>query len=219
MQFQAKEKHHVLRFKCKNCGSCCKSTMIVLYPFDIKNICAHLTLTSTEFHQQYSVFSLDETQLERCLLRNRPDCPFRSNRQCQIYPSRPIRCRLYPLGRYFETDQITYLIAGQDCLGFESGKKQTIAEWLEQQDITKFDQLTKDWNNFLIRLKEDEQRGGKMFRVIFRKVFYDFDDQLIQKYRQQLRPETSLAEFMGNLYELFEMLTTLAPKSGPEGLD
>ena len=75
----------------------------MLYPFDIKNICAHLTLTSTEFHQQYSVFSLDETQLERCLLRNRPDCPFRANRQCQIYPSRPIRCRLYPLGRYFET--------------------------------------------------------------------------------------------------------------------
>ena len=206
MQLQAKELHHVLRFKCKNCGSCCKNTMIVLYPFDIKNICAHLNLTSTKFHQQYSIFSLDETKIERCLLRNRPDCPFRADRQCQIYPSRPIRCRLYPIGRYFEEDKITYIIAEQNCLGFESGKKQTIAEWLKQQEITQFDKLTKDWNNFLIRLKENEQRDNKMFKVIFRKVFYDFDDPLIQKYRQQMRPETSLEEFMDNLYEIFGMM-------------
>jgi len=45
-----------------------------------------------------------------------------------------------------------------------------------------------------------------MQKVIFRKVFYDFDDGLIKKYRDSLRKEENVTDFMENLYEVFEEL-------------
>ena len=199
MQLQAKELHHQLKFKCKQCGYCCDHTIIQLYPFDIKNICDQLNLTTKQFHQQHSLFKLDQDKIPRCILKNRPKCPFKE-KGCSIYSSRPVRCRLYPLGRVFQ-DEIIYVLPEERCLGFESGRKQTIAEWLVQQNVTEFDSLTKKWNDFLISLKDKEK--SEFFPVIFRKVFYDFDDPLIKEYRKE---ENNLEQFMENLYGIFAML-------------
>tara|TARA_Y100000310_G_C20652122_1_gene800000 strand:- start:183 stop:800 length:618 start_codon:yes stop_codon:yes gene_type:complete len=200
MQLQAKELHNVLKFKCKQCGKCCDTTIIHLYPFDIKNICEAKSLTTKQFHQQHSIFKLDEDKIPRCILKNRPKCPFKDN-GCTIYDKRPIRCRLYPLGRVYQDNEIIHVISEKISPGFNTGHKQTIAEWLEQQQITKFDPLTKKWNDFIISLKDQEK--SKFFPIIFRKVFYDFDDPMIKEYRKE---ENSLEEFMDNLYRIFEML-------------
>ena len=201
MQLQAKELHHQLKFKCKQCGHCCDYTIIQLYPFDIKNICDKLNISTKEFHQQHSIFKLDEDKIPRCILNNRPNCPFK-DKGCTIYKSRPIRCRLYPLGRIFQDDEIIHVISEKTSPGFDTGKKQTIQEWLDQQHVTEFDLLTKKWNQFLIQQKDQEK--SQFYPVIFRKVFYDFDDPLIKTHREQ---EDSLEQFMNNLYGIFEMLT------------
>jgi len=196
MQLQAKELHHKLKFKCKHCGQCCNKPVIQLYPFDIKNICQELNISTKQFHQQYSLFQLDEDNIPRCILKNKPKCPFRENK-CTLYNNRPIRCRLYPVGRIFQED-ITYVLPENKCPGFDSGKKQTIQEWLDQQNITEYDPLTKKWNDFIINLKDHHL--NPMQQIIFRKVFYDFDDPLIKKYRKE-------NNFMNDLYYIFEMLT------------
>tara|TARA_Y100000310_G_scaffold319400_1_gene374615 strand:- start:226 stop:834 length:609 start_codon:yes stop_codon:yes gene_type:complete len=197
MQLQAKELHNVLKFKCKNCGDCCDHTIIQLYPFDIKNICKAKNLTTKQFHQQYSIFQLDEDKIPRCILKNRPQCPFKEE-GCTIYDKRPIRCRLYPLGRVYQDNEIIHVISEKTSPGFNTGKKQTIAEWLEQQQVTKFDQLTKQWNQFLIKQKEVTK--SQFYPVIFRKVFYDFDDE---KIKNMMNPEK---ELMDNLYTIFQQL-------------
>ncbi|MBU0459965.1 MAG: YkgJ family cysteine cluster protein [Nanoarchaeota archaeon] len=224
MPLQAKELHHNLKFKCQKCGYCCDHTIIELSPFDIKNICEHLNITTTEFHQKYSIFNF--IAYPKCILKNRPHCPFKKN-TCTIYQARPIRCRLYPLGRVFQDhknsdteflgcqrmheapsvhNEILYVLPEEKCSGFASGKKQTIAEWLDNENISPFNQLTNEWNNFLIKTKENEL--DKVQTVIFKKVFYDFDDPLIQKYREQMKPETNLEVFMENLYQIYEILNS-----------
>lgn len=209
MLLQAKELHHQLRFRCQKCGYCCDHTLIELSPFDIRNICTELKITTTDFHQQYSVYNFVE--YPKCVLKNRPHCPFKKG-VCTIYPSRPIRCRLYPLGRVFQEEEVIYVLPEENCIGFDSGRKQTIAEWLEREGINEHNDLTNEWNRFLIKVKE--RNLDKVQTVIFKKVFYDFDDHLIMKYRKRMRAENSLEDFMDNLHELFEMLVKMVQVPG-----
>lgn len=207
MQLKVKELHNKFNFKCKRCGFCCDNTIITLYPFDIKNIRDALNISTQEFHKQYSIFKLDKDNILRCILRNRPKCPFNENNNCKIYESRPIRCRLFPAGRIFENNEVLYVLPEQKCIGFETGKKQTIKEWLDNENVTEYDELTGQWNNIIIKLKSNNLIKEKMFQIIFRKIFYDFDDNLIKKYREKLRKENTINDFMDNLYEIFDFLS------------
>jgi Fe-S-cluster containining protein len=206
MQLIVKQLHNKFKFKCKRCGFCCDNTIIQLYPFDIKNICNVLNITTAEFHKQHSIFKLDKDNILRCILKNRPKCPFNDNSNCKIYESRPIRCRSFPLGRIFQNKKILYALPTQKCIGFDTGHKQTIQEWLEEEKITEYDELTKNWNNFIIKLKSNKLIKQKPFQVIFRKIFYDFDDKLIKQYREKLRKESNLEDFMNNLYQIFNFI-------------
>lgn len=202
MKLQVKQLHNKFKFKCKKCGFCCDNTIIFLYPFDVKNICKALDITTAEF-KQYSIFKLDKDNILRCILKNRPKCPFNENSNCKIYNSRPVRCRLFPVGRIFQKNEILYAIPEQKCIGFDTGKKQTIEQWLDKEGVTEYNELTKQWNDFIIKLKDKDK--NKMFQVIFRKVFYDFDDKLIKQYREKLK-ENNLKDFMNNLYEIFNTI-------------
>ncbi|MFH1276231.1 MAG: YkgJ family cysteine cluster protein [Candidatus Woesearchaeota archaeon] len=175
MQLQAKQLHNKFKFKCTKCGQCCDKTMIALYPFDIRIICDHLNISTTQFHEKYSAFTIDNENIVRCFLRNRPRCPFKDvNNKCSIYDFRPVRCRLYPIGRFFQEDQTHYLVANDPSPGFNSNKKQSIAEWLEEQGVTKYDPLTERWNHFLIKLKNHPQINEEDFQMKFKEIFYNF---------------------------------------------
>lgn len=193
------------KFKCKKCGFCCDNTIIQLYPFDIYNICKTLNLTTQELHKSnFTKFLLDENQIPRCILNNKPNCKFKVNNLCEIYEDRPLRCKLFPIGRYFEKDKIEYILPKQKCQGFDTGQKQTVSEFLSEQEVSKFDNLAKQWNNFIIEWKDNQKT--QMFPIFFRKIFYDFDDKIIKSYREKLNPENNEEDLMKNLYEIAETL-------------
>jgi Fe-S-cluster containining protein len=206
MELNIKQLHNKFKFKCKRCGLCCDNTIIYLYPFDIKNICNKLNITTTEFNLKCSLFKLDRNNILRCILKNRPKCPFNDDSNCKIYELRPIRCRLFPLGRIFKDNKIFYALPTERCIGFNTGHKQTIQEWLDKEKVTEYNELTKDWNNFIIKLKSNNLIKQKPFQVIFKKIFYDFDDKLIKQYREKLGKEENLKDFMNNLYEIFNFI-------------
>jgi adenosine deaminase len=55
-------------------------------------------------------------------------------------------------------------------------------------------------------LKSNKLIKQKPFQVIFKKIFYDFDDKLIKQYREKLRKENNLKDFMDSLYEIFNFI-------------
>jgi Fe-S-cluster containining protein len=175
MVLQAKELHQKLKFKCKQCGKCCDETIIQLAPYDIKNICNALKITTKEFHEKYSMFRPFD-QIPRCYLRNRPKCPFKENKNCTIYLNRPLRCRLFPLGRVYENNEVFIVLPEEKCMGFNTGKKQKISEWLEGQSVFNLDKESADWNNFLIKLKDNPIIKKEGFKEMFKEVFYNFND-------------------------------------------
>ena len=191
---QAKELHNKFKFKCKRAAYCCDKPMISITPFDIKVICNRLAISSSEFHQRYSFFTADEFGIPRCFIQNKPHCPFKIDNTCTIYTSRPLRCRLYPVGRVFEGEDIFYVVSDVHCPGFESDKKWSIEEWVENQGVHEYDDVAIPWNRFLIKLKDQplSEEQGKQFKEIF--YYFDHTPQ---------EGGQNLVGFMGSLYEKF----------------
>ena len=121
-----KQLHNKFKFKCvKGCDLCCKSNEIALYPFDIMKLCDHLNTTTKEFHKKYTRFVFDpEAKILRCFLITTPRCMFFDAKDaCTIYNARPVRCRLFPVARFFDKDgAIKYYLPKGKCVGFEKGK-------------------------------------------------------------------------------------------------
>lgn len=184
-EMQEKQLHNTFRFKCvKGCYACCSMNDIALYPFDIMVLCNYLGISSNEFHKKYSRFSFDKSsKILRCYLRTNPKCIFFDEKSaCTVYEARPSRCILFPVGRMFNQDNsIQYYLPKEKCIGFESKQKYTIQEWLDTCSIKERNELIKDWNAFVIKLKNSNlPLDDQFFIMFFTKIFYDFDNDLAE---------------------------------------
>ena len=210
-QFQEKQPHNKFKFKCvKGCDLCCKMNDIALYPFDIMELCNLLNLTTKEFHQKYTRFEFDsESRVLRCYLITTPKCVFFDNSSaCTVYDARPVRCRIFPVARIFSRDgSVKYYLPKEKCQGFfDTGMKHSIQEWLNQPGVADKDALIKQWTSFINELKNNESLPltDKFFIMFFKKIFYDFDNDLAKVTGQtniQTDPD-DIPTRMDNLYNL-----------------
>jgi len=181
---QEKQPHNTFKFKCvKGCKLCCSMNDIALYPFDIMALCDFLNIESNEFHQKYSRFWFDsEAKILRCYLKTSPDCVFFDNKDaCIVYDARPTRCRTFPVGRMFNKDNtVQHYLPTDKCIGFDSKQKHTIQEWMDNCGVSDREDLIKEWNTYIIKLKNrtDLPLADKFFMMFFQKIFYDFDNDL-----------------------------------------
>ncbi len=88
-----------LRFQCQECGKCCtgKDGYVLLTKEDIYRITDFLKINETEFFKVYTKWTHtnEEDFLSLGDLPN-DDCAFLKDNHCQIYPARPLQCRVYP---------------------------------------------------------------------------------------------------------------------------
>jgi len=200
--FVVKELHNRFAFKCQKCSNCCSMTKLLIYPFDIINLCEKLRITSEEFHKKYTYFVFDDNGIARCMLRTNPACAF-NDKVCTVYEARPLRCMMFPVGRMYKGGKAVYMLPDAGCAGFRSGKKQSIEQWIREipQELHTF---SAQWSKFLSRLKKSGlPLKDKLFAMFFIKIFYDFDNELVYREVPQFR-ELSTKEKMQAMYELAE---------------
>lgn len=102
---------HVVRFRCHQCGHCCKDVVCLPTPGDVLRIVRatgldpHAFLVFITGDEVAEVPKNDPTWLKvngekylMALRRGRTGCYFRDARtkNCRIYPVRPLLCRMYP---------------------------------------------------------------------------------------------------------------------------
>ena len=100
-----------VRFKCVHCGHCCRDVVALPTPWDVVQIVRETGADPYEFLEFLSpdevldVEKSDPTWLKcggkrylMALRRGKKGCYFlnKKNRQCTIYETRPMLCRLYP---------------------------------------------------------------------------------------------------------------------------
>jgi len=110
-------------------------------------------------------------------------CPFVTSSGCSVYEDRPSSCRTYPLmriaSRSRDTSKITeqyILLKEPHCLGCEQGRTWTIRKWIEDQDVTLYNEM----NDMLLEIISLKNRliPGPLdikSRFAFHMALYDID--------------------------------------------
>jgi Fe-S-cluster containining protein len=84
------------KFKCQNCGICCRwGGSVLLTEEDISSLSSHLGLSETVFIEKYTRLAPNRIQLA---LLDQADgsCVFLKGNDCEVYSARPRQCRTFP---------------------------------------------------------------------------------------------------------------------------
>lgn len=129
-------------------NACCRDLNQALTPYDVLQLRRYLGLSWQAFRRDYAtVHTGPSSGLPVVTLRfgDRSDgrCPFVSAQGCGVYPARPTSCRLYPLARGLQRNRadgrltVHYaLLREPHCRGFEQSRRRTVADWIDDQELT-----------------------------------------------------------------------------------
>ena len=185
-------KNQTFRFACSpqvTCfNACCRNLNQVLTPYDVLCLKQFLEMSSGDFLNRHTEESTGPaTGLPVVSLRfsDADDlaCPFVTDAGCHVYAARPASCRTYPLARGVSRDRKTgrlsehwALIREPHCLGFKNGRRQTVDEWIDDQQISLHNHMN-DRMLALISLK-NRLRPGPLMPSETRRIYtalYDLD--------------------------------------------
>lgn len=204
---------------CSNCSRCCENMgdSIILDPYDMWMLTSNLRLENGEY-ATYDILVSEDGPLElsnhdglilpniKMVLDERSGhtatengvCPFLNPQgRCSIHKIRTGLCRLYPLGRTFYPDKLTYFIL-DESLGCSAKNKSyvSIEEWLEVPNLHKYEIFLMQWHAMKKKVqskllsgelnKEDISRFMVQFIVTFYQVPYgeNFYDEFENRYKE-----------------------------------
>ncbi len=193
-------------------NGCCRDLNQFLTPYDIMRLKNHTGLSYREFLERYAVqHTGPETGLPVVRLRQDPadslKCPFVTPEGCGVYENRPSSCRIYPLARAVSRNRETGVVAEHfmllkepHCRGFESGEKQTVRQWMEDQGLPFYNQ-TNDLLMEIISAKNRFLPGPLDLKSarLFHMACYDLDD-----FRKNIfdKGELEASDFDQELFDL-----------------
>lgn len=188
------------RYECDKGGQCCKNRFgnpIALSTYDIARLRGRLKIVSGAFLEEYAYMVLGEdSHLPIVFLKfkeegnGRNKCPFLRSYGCMVYDDRPLRCRLYPLGRAVDLKGVSYffLMETADYCGAGKGKTYTLEEWLKVSEVELFLKWSDRFFKLFFRMDlsrfKDLDQSLKLKAAV---IMYDID-RLMKESESSLNP-------------------------------
>ena len=182
---------------CVGCSMCCRDMVdtIVLDPLDVWHLTNRLGLPFEEMlDKQLMLDVFDGLILPRLKeSRETEGCPFLDgDGRCSVHADRPGFCRIFPLGRYYENGDFTYILQVKECPRPKTKIK--VKKWIDIPDMDKNRKFINQWHGLQKemqdRLAQCEEVLQKNLTLQFLKIFYltpytkdDFYAQFESRYR------------------------------------
>ena len=155
-----------------NC--CTMSAPIILNPYEIALICRERAMSYEDL--------LDIVETDRAkafplvMLPRDPACHFWTGKGCSIYRGRPLACRLYPLGRVFESGT-SYLVHPElnICSGLTASPSPTVGDYLRSQDVELQMVMADHWIQFVSEIEQLPLQDSPVTSVAFHMLVYSPD--------------------------------------------
>ena len=202
--------HDMVRVGCSDCAgchSCCEQMgdTVLVDPYDCKRLETELGMNFEQLMQSYVGLHVEEglivphlkmqEQTDTCVFLNEAG-------RCSIHAYRPGICRLFPLGRIYEEQGISYFLQSGAC---ERGKtKIKVEKWLDtpqlkryQQFLTEWHSLKKNMQEYLSRLNTEDEK--KTVCMMFLQIFffhpYDSGRDFYEEWeeRSSLKPQLAIS--------------------------
>ena len=118
------------QFECKQCGLCCQTKTICLYPFELKKLRKIAKELRIQFQVEPLRVILDKKHQKIIILvytiSERP-CPFYLNKICLIQNNKPIACRKYPIHNWIDLGK-TFKFLGLNKAFYDVDEKCTFIQ-------------------------------------------------------------------------------------------
>ena len=218
------------KFKCRQCGKCCKNQNTILFsPWDIFKIAKKIGKSPFSVIRDYTeVYIGPQSRIPvvHLLMQGKKNaCPFLTEEgRCSIHDAKPTVCALYPLGRVVTSETpdhaldsggeniVHYIMSGQ-C--GSAKKTHTVREWLASFGIPEHDEFFYLWTGMQLKLslliREMESKGisGKALQPVWNVIFtglyiaYNTEEEFIPQF------ERNTAKLLADLSALQKELEAL----------
>ncbi len=158
---------------------------ILLTPYDAFTLRKQLNIPSTQFAEKYGKIILGSNSEYPLMIlnneyfdENNDICTFLRQDGCSVYKSRPLVCRMFPLGRIADKEGSSYffLTKTDSCCKSGEGKEHQLESWLKE---TKTDEYI-DWSDRFHSLVseidlEKYKKKADSFKWFLGDILYNYD--------------------------------------------
>lgn len=178
-------KNDMVKLGCDGCSgksSCCRfaEDTITLDPYDLYRLSTGERLS---FELLYARALIALAPVKGLLLphlnfsKETGTCPFlESDGLCRIHGNRPGLCRLFPLARYFEGDNLYYILQIHECPNPVTPKVK-VKNWLGIPNLERYETFLTEWHELVDILQKKiavatDNETINTVTTVFLKLFY-----------------------------------------------
>jgi len=136
-----------LPLTCSRTGTCCHGKIVLLNPYELVCLAREKKITPREFRDLYCEFGGIRLRFDGEVgWKEQHACSqYIANFGCSVHLGRPLSCRLYPLGRQIQSEEVHYMYQGTEfpclegCPEVTGLPQLTVGEYLKGQVTDKFE--------------------------------------------------------------------------------
>jgi len=147
MQTNKLSPQDILPLTCSRTGNCCYGKIIYLNPWELFHLAKEKKNTPGEFRDLYCDFGGIRLKFDgKVGWKEQQACSqYVDNFGCSVHLGRPLACRLYPLGRQIQSEEVHYMYQGDEfpclepCAEVVDLAQLSVGEYLEGQMTDTFE--------------------------------------------------------------------------------
>ena len=149
---------------CEGCHACCEAMgdSIILDPLDVWRLREGTGKTTEQLLENLIELGVEEGMIlpHLRMVGEEEHCAFLNEKgRCSIHPFRPGLCRLFPLGRIYEEQEIRYFLQTEACIK-KNRTKVKISKWLDTPEQKKYNRFLLDWHSLRKKMQQQLKQTG-----------------------------------------------------------
>jgi len=184
---------------CEGCHACCEDMgdSIILDPLDVYLLQKNLgTSVESLLEKKIELRMVDGMILPNMMMSDVTNCCVFLNEEgrCSIHSFRPGICRVFPLGRIYDEEGLSYFLQKEGCVK-PNRSKVKVSKWLDTPELRKNQQYLIDWHDFrkqmetVIEDTEDEKTVKTITMFLLNTFFiqpYDVKEDFYEQFYARL---------------------------------
>ncbi|MDO9254252.1 MAG: YkgJ family cysteine cluster protein [Bacteroidales bacterium] len=154
--------HDKLPLTCSRTGTCCHGKLVLLNPWELACLAREKKITAREFRDLYCEFGGIRLRFDgKVGWKEQHACSqYIDNFGCSVHLGRPLSCRLYPLGRQIQSEEVHYMHEGTEfpcmdgCSEVSGLPYLTVTEYLKGQATGKFEKAQDEYLDLMQNLAD-----------------------------------------------------------------
>lgn len=196
---------------CAGCSSCCRDMgeSIWLDPYDMFQLTKNLGKTMEELLAKEVELHVEDGLILpniKMIGEGEPACSFLdAEGRCSIHAFRPGFCRLFPLGRNYDENKLSYFVLKDACPAPNKSKVK-INKWLGVPNLKAYEKFLVEWHALTKMLRAyygehmEEEAVIKAVNMKFLQIFYltpYVEDEFYAAFEMRKREMENFMEMLG----------------------